>query len=260
MPHGDVLRLDLGRVPYRPVWAFQQALAAAVAAGSGPEALVLLEHEHVYTFGRGGNLAHLLASPEALGSLGAEVVLSDRGGDATYHGPGQIVGYLILSLRRRGIDAHTFVRGVEEIVLRALAGWGIAGERIAGLPGIWVGLRKIAAIGIRVSRGVSYHGFALNITTDLSYFEHIVPCGIQGRGVTSLARELGQAVPLGAVRDALAAACAAVFQVPIRQATPVELARLQELGLALPWLLASAGAEGQPNVEAAAIPGKLYAL
>ncbi|MER3405744.1 MAG: lipoate-protein ligase B, partial [Chloroflexota bacterium] len=225
------------------------------AAGSGPEALVLLEHEPVYTFGRGGNLAHLLASPEVLGSLGAEVVLSDRGGDATYHGPGQIVGYLILSLRQRDIDAHRFVRGVEEIVLRALAGWGIVSERIAGLPGIWVGLRKIAAIGIRVSRGVSYHGFALNVNTDLSYFKHIVPCGIQGRGVTSMARELGQAVPLGAVRQALAAACAAVFEVPIRQPAPAELARLQELGLVPHWLLTSAGTDGY-SVEAASVPGE----
>jgi lipoate-protein ligase B len=239
MLQGEVLRLDFGRVPYRPVWAFQQALAAAVAGGLAPEAFLLLEHEHVYTFGRGGNLAHLLASPEALGSLGADVVLSDRGGDATYHGPGQIVGYLILSLRRRGIDAHRFVRGVEEIILQALAGWGITGERIDGLPGIWVGLHKIAAIGIRVSRGVSYHGFALNVNTDLSYFQHIVPCGIQGRGVTSMQRELGRAVPLEAVRDALAAACATVFTLHLRQPAPPELALLQDLGLAPHWLLPS---------------------
>jgi lipoate-protein ligase B len=224
-------------VSYRPVWAVQQALATAVAADAAPEALLLLEHPHVYTFGRGGHQAHLLTDPALLARLGAEVVHSDRGGDVTYHGPGQLVGYLVLHLRRRGLDAHQFVRGVEAAILQTLAQASVAGERIPGLPGIWVGLGKIAAVGIRVSRGVSFHGFALNVNTDLAYFQHIVPCGIEGRDVTSLEREVGHPVPLRTVRRALAEACAAVFGIEIRHPTGAEVERLVTLGLEPAWLL-----------------------
>ena len=140
-----------------------------------------------------------------------KLVASDRGGDITFHGPGQIVGYAIVDLERRGRDLHRYLRDLESVLLRALAEFGIRGERAEGLTGVWVGDSKVAAIGIRVSRWIAHHGFALNVDTDLSYFDLIVPCGIAGRRVTSMTELTGTAIPRERVQDALARAFAAVF-------------------------------------------------
>jgi lipoyl(octanoyl) transferase len=184
----DVLRL--GTIQYPEALALQHALVERRRAGRADDALLLLEHPHVLTVGvRGdGGRAHIRASARTLEERGIPVCDSGRGGDVTYHGPGQIVGYPIVDLRPDRQDVHRYMRDLEEVLIRALADVGIRGERIEGLTGVWVGGAKVAAIGVRISRWVTSHGFALNVTTDLEYFEHIVPCGIADRGVTSLER------------------------------------------------------------------------
>jgi lipoate-protein ligase B len=176
--------------PYRQAWEEQESIAASVRHG-GPESLVLVEHTPVYTFGRRVRPEHLLVAAQELNLRGAEVVESDRGGDITFHGPGQIVGYPILDLKRRGLGPSDYVRGLEETLIRTLDGFGIVAERSPGRPGVWVGNSKIAALGVRVRGGVTTHGFALNVSTDLSWFDAIVPCGLAGAGVTSMERQVG---------------------------------------------------------------------
>ena len=171
---------SLGRVGYLDGWRLQEAIAARLAAG-GPERLLLLEHDPVYTIGRRGTLEHLTASPSELRSAGASVYRVDRGGDITYHGPGQLVGYPIVSLGDAP-DVVAYVRAIEDGLRAALADFGIASRTIDGKTGVWVTLRderdaKIAAIGVRVSRGVTRHGFALNVDTDLAPFARMIPCG-----------------------------------------------------------------------------------
>lgn len=206
------VRLSIwGRTDYEEAWENQEVLAAAVREGA-EDRLVFVEHPPVYTFGRRVRPENLLAAPEALAERGARVVESDRGGDITFHGPGQVVAYPILSLRRRGIGPNDYVRGLEETLIRALAGFGIDAARSAGRPGVWVGGDKIAAIGVRLRGGVTTHGFALNVTTDLSFFKAIVPCGISGAGVTSIERESRAAPDIEAVHDALLAAFGDVFE------------------------------------------------
>jgi lipoyl(octanoyl) transferase len=168
--------------------------------------------------GRGGHAEHLVASPGALAARGIEFVETDRGGDVTFHGPGQIVGYPIVDLSRRGRDLHRYLRDVEEILIQALAEFGVEAGRAPGLTGVWVGDAKVAAIGIRVSRWVAHHGFALNVETDLSYFDLIVPCGIRGKRVTSMRQLLDRPLEHAAVEEALERAFLAVF-------SPVEEAR-----------------------------------
>ena len=170
----------LGRVGYLEGWRLQEAVATRVAAG-GPERLLLLEHDPVYTIGRRGTLAHLTAAPDDLRSAGASVYRVDRGGDITYHGPGQLVGYPILSLGDAP-DVVAYVRALEDALRATLAEFGIPSRTIAGRTGVWVALpdrrdAKIAAIGVRVSRGVTRHGFALNVDTDLAAFDRMIPCG-----------------------------------------------------------------------------------
>ena len=188
--------IRLGVTPYRAAWAYQEQFAAALRAGHGREALILLEHPHTYTLGRARGADHLLRTPGQYAALGADVIQIDRGGDVTYHGPGQLVGYPVVDLSRRQRDLHLYVRTLEAIVTDALAAWGLRGEVIAGLTGVWVDGEKVAAIGIKAARWVTTHGFALNVDPDLAYFRHIVPCGISGRGVTSVARLLGRRVPM----------------------------------------------------------------
>ena len=185
-----------GVTPYRAAWAYQEQFAAALRAGRGREALILLEHPHTYTLGRARGADHLLRTSEQYAALGADVIQIDRGGDVTYHGPGQLVGYPVVDLSRRQRDLHLYVRTLEAIVTDALAAWGLRGEVIAGLTGVWVDGEKVAAIGIKAARWVTTHGFALNVDPNLAYFRHIVPCGISGRGVTSVARLLGRRVPM----------------------------------------------------------------
>lgn len=211
--------LTLPRTPYLEAWRLQHRLLAARQAGLIPDTLVLVEHPHVYTLGRKAVPEHLLFSAAELAERGVETYWVDRGGDITYHGPGQIVGYVICDLRQRGLDAHGYLRAVEEVLLQALAAYGIAGRRDPEYTGMWVADEKVGAIGVRVSRGVSMHGFALNLNPDLSLFDGIVPCGIRDRGVTSLARVLGDAPETEAVRVVLMTALQRVFGGEARRVT-----------------------------------------
>jgi lipoyl(octanoyl) transferase len=203
--HGGVLTVEhLGTVAYHPTWELQDELASQRRERRMGDRLLLLEHFPVYTIGRGGDEGNLLATPERLRELGAEFVRIDRGGDITFHGPGQLVAYPIVELRDP-LDLRRYVRVLEAAIIDTAAAFGVAGDRVAGLPGIWVeGERKLAAIGVRVKRGVTTHGLALNVNTDLAWFDEMIPCGIPDKSVTSLAREIGNAVPMGEVADELA--------------------------------------------------------
>lgn len=202
---------DLGRIRYGEALDLQRELVIARQQGCGNDTLLLLEHPHVVTMGRNGKSQHVLASAEILARTGIEYYETDRGGDVTYHGPGQLVGYPILDLREWRRDVHAYFSGVEQALIDALAIFGIearrGGER--GYEGVWVGAAKIAAIGIHISRWVTSHGFALNIDTDLSYFRYIVPCGLT-KPVCSL-RTLGCAASREEVMDAVAASFARIF-------------------------------------------------
>jgi lipoyl(octanoyl) transferase len=203
--HGGVLTVDrLGSVPYRPTWELQNELADQRRSRRIGDRLLLLEHFPVYTNGRGGSDTNLLATPDRLRQLGAELVRIDRGGDITFHGPGQIVAYPIVELHDP-LDLRRYVRVLEAAVIETAAAFGVAAGRLEGLPGIWVeGDRKLAAIGVRVRRGVTTHGLALNVNTDLRWFDEMIPCGIPDKGVTSLARQLDHPVPMEEVEDELA--------------------------------------------------------
>jgi lipoyl(octanoyl) transferase len=190
----DVRRL--GRVPYADALALQRSLVEERRAGSIGDTLLLLEHPHVLTLGvRGdGGRGHILASVDALAARGIEVHETGRGGDITYHGPGQLVGYPIIDLNPSRRDVHRYVRDLETVLIRTAADYGIQAGRVEGLTGVWVGDDKLAAIGVRIARWVTSHGFALNVSPNLDHFKLIVPCGIADRGVTSLERLLGHAV------------------------------------------------------------------
>jgi lipoate-protein ligase B len=198
-----------GRVGYAQALAWQRQTADAVRDGREPETLFLLQHPPVVTMGRRATEDHVLFSREDLAARGVEVVETDRGGDVTFHGPGQLVGYPILDLRRRGLGAHTYLRFLEEKLIEVLATYGIRAYRDPQHTGVWTDAGKIAAMGIRVSAGVSLHGFALNANTDLAYFGLIVPCGIEGRAVASMQEILGRPVDLDELMDRIAAAFAA---------------------------------------------------
>lgn len=216
--------VDLGRLDYAEALARQEREVEAVHAGAS-EKLILVEHPPVYTVGRGASDENLRGAPER---LGVPVYRVGRGGDATFHGPGQIVGYPILSLEREGRDVHRYLRRLEEVLIRSLAAFGIEGSRVEGKTGVWVdGRRKIASVGIGVRRWITLHGFALNVSTDLEFFRAIVPCGIEGVEMTSLARECaarGKDVDVEAVRSRLLVEFAEVFSVRlagvVRGATP----------------------------------------
>lgn len=181
---------ELGTLPYSEALDLQRAVARARISGAFEEDLLLLvEHPPVVTLGRSSKNGNLLASPELLASRGVELHEVERGGDVTFHGPGQLVGYPIIDLKRHKQDLHWFLRQVEESLIRALAPLGIAGERNTGFTGVWTGGRKIASIGVHARDWVTWHGFALNITTDLSFFDLIVPCGIPAVEMTSVSRE-----------------------------------------------------------------------
>lgn len=204
---------SLGTVGYEEGVALQARLVEARRLGEIPDTLLLLEHPHVVTLGVKvhRDRTHVVASPEVLAARGVTVHESGRGGDVTYHGPGQLVGYPIFDLNPDRRDLHRYVRDVEEALIRALADFGIAAGRLAGLTGVWVGDAKVAAIGVRISRWVTSHGFALNLTTDLSYFDLIVPCGIADRGVTSMERLLGRPVGRPQVEPVVVGAFCDVF-------------------------------------------------
>jgi lipoyl(octanoyl) transferase len=193
----------LGVVPYAEALALQQVLVADRKAGRVADTLLLLQHPHVLTLGvkTAGAREHILATPDALRMLGVEVFEAGRGGDVTYHGPGQIVGYPILDLKPDRQDVHRYVRDLEEVMIRVCDEFHVRAGRAAGLTGVWVNgangqTEKIGAIGVRISRWVTSHGFAFNVNTDLEFFRLIVPCGISERGVTSLERQIGYAADL----------------------------------------------------------------
>jgi lipoate-protein ligase B len=207
---GWLLDLRGGLVPYAEAWARQRELLGARQAGAVPDILLLLEHAPVVTLGRSAKIEHLLISPEILRGRGIDLFEVERGGDVTYHGPGQLVGYPIVDLRALDEDVVRYMRLLEESLIRTLAVFGIAAGRERGYPGVWVGGAKVAAIGVAVKRRVTMHGFALNVTTDLRAFELINPCGL-GRPVTSMSALLGRPVDMDRVRAAYAEQFAQVF-------------------------------------------------
>jgi lipoyl(octanoyl) transferase len=204
----------LGTIPYGDGLVLQQSLVEERRAGRIPDTLLLLEHPHVITIGvkRAEGHRHIVAPRERLQALGVDVIETGRGGDVTYHGPGQLVAYPIVDLRPDRQDVHRYVRDLETVMIAVCGAHGVEAGRVQGLSGAWVGDRKIGAIGVRISRWITSHGLAFNVTTDLSCFDLIVPCGIADRGVTSLARELGRPVSLGGVADRLVEAFASVFE------------------------------------------------
>jgi lipoyl(octanoyl) transferase len=201
----------LGRLPYAEGLELQARLVDDRVAGRIPDTLLLLEHDPVFTLGRNARQENVLFPADALRARGFDVFETGRGGDVTYHGPGQVVGYPIIDLKPDRQDVHRYVRDLEEVMLRTCADFGVAAARIAGCTGCWVGDEKVGAIGVRLSRWVTSHGFALNVNVDLAPFQLIVPCGIRGKGVTSLRRLLGRELELDAVCERLTQAMLAVF-------------------------------------------------
>lgn len=204
-------RVDLGRRDYLETWALQRRLVELRQEDSVPDVLLFVEHPPTYTLGRSGKREHLLVDPEKPAGLEADFVETDRGGDITFHGPGQVVGYPILDLRRWAADVHAYLRALEEVLILAVGRFGIEAGREAGYTGVWHPEGKLAAIGVRVSRWVTSHGFALNVDTDLDYFSRIVPCGIVGRSVISMASVLEAPVSQERVREELSSCFGSVF-------------------------------------------------
>lgn len=248
--------IHLGRVGYAGAWALQQRLVAARQAGAAPDVLLLCEHPHVLTLGRNGRREHLRVPEAALQPLGVEFHHTNRGGGLTYHGPGQIVGYPILQLGQIRRDVVWYVRQLEEVMIRVTAAWGLAAFRVPGRTGVWASAanctagawapaeEKLGAIGVHISRWVTSHGFAYNVSTDLSYFDLIVPCGIAGSRATSLEKLLGRTVASDEVAPRVVAEFGRALGLEMQTARTKDL---QE------WL---AEAEAQPvgAVGAAAVP------
>jgi lipoyl(octanoyl) transferase len=210
----------LGRVAYGRGLEIQESLVAERQAGRVPDHLLLLEHDPVFTLGRNARQENVLLPAEALRDRGFDVFETGRGGDVTYHGPGQVVGYPVLDLSPDRRDVHRYVRDLEAVMIRTCADYGVEAGRVDGLTGTWVGPDKIGAIGVRIARWVTSHGFAFNVAPDLSAFDLIVPCGIRGRGVTSLERLLGRPVPIDEVMDRLTRHLAAVLERAVTGAGP----------------------------------------
>ena len=217
--------LELPITPYNEAWNLQRKLFQQVVAGEIDDTLILVEHPHVYTLGRATDIANVLLTDEKLAAIGAEKFEIERGGDVTYHGPGQLVGYPILNLSHFKEDLGWYLRALEETIIEVLRSYGIDGFRVPGRTGVWTGPagqeEKICAIGVRASRWCTMHGFAFNVNTDLSYFNHIVPCGISDRGVTSLKKILGREISMQEVRSRFIEAFQRVFEVSLSEASAV---------------------------------------
>ena len=219
---------DLGLKPYQSTWDLQHAIQQKIIDEKRAEqnadfkgqrkhdALLFVEHPHVYTLGKSGNQEHLLRSTLELKEVDAEFVKTNRGGDITYHGPGQIVGYPILDLDRHFTDIHKYLRFLEEVIILVCADFGIKATRIDDLTGVWVNEQKICAMGIRCSRWVTMHGFAFNVNTDLKYFDYIIPCGIRDKKVTSLKSLLGKEIELKMVQEKIAFHFEKIFKAELR--------------------------------------------
>jgi len=210
------VRIDLGFRDYEEVLDLQNRLAQERFEGLIPDLLLTVEHPHTYTLGRASKEEDLLLNPEELKERGIRTFHIARGGRITYHGPGQIVGYPILDLREFGQDVHRYLRALEEVLIRTLGSFGIMADRIAGRTGVWVGRAKIAAIGVGIRRWITFHGFALNVAPDLSYFNGIIPCGIAGCQVTSMSLALGRVVETAQVLAVLANCFAETFGLEMR--------------------------------------------
>ncbi len=219
----------LGRVPYTDAWGLQRELHERVVTEQIPDQLLLLQHPHVYTLGRRGKESDVTATATRLKELGAEVHRVDRGGQATYHGPGQLVGYPIISLRRWGGGPLKYVRALEQVLIATLAELGIDAQSEDRPIGIWVGDAKIAAIGVRISQGVAMHGFALNVCPDLSYFGGLVPCGVPDGGVTSISKLLSKNVEVQEVAPALVRHFGVALGLSMEIGTAEELLRVHGL-------------------------------
>ena len=230
---------DLGSWSYQRAWDFQESIFTEVVERKSsnrklPEeeriathdTLLFVEHPHVYTLGKSGDFGNLLADDERLKSIGAEFYRTNRGGDITYHGPGQLVGYPILDLDEYFTDIHRYLRTLEEVIIATLADYGLSGDRSPGETGVWLDVgtpfaRKICAMGVRASRWVTMHGWAFNLNTDLRYFEYIVPCGIKDKAVTSLQRELGRPIDEVEAKARVVGHFARLFEVDL-VVTPVD--------------------------------------
>ena len=239
MSRRSVRFTELGNWTYQRAWDFQESIFTEVVDRKSanrklPEeeriathdTLLFVEHPHVYTLGKSGDFGNLLADDERLKSIGAEFYRTNRGGDITYHGPGQLVGYPILDLDEHFTDIHRYLRTLEEVIIATLADYGLSGDRSPGETGVWLDVgtpfaRKICAMGVRASRWVTMHGWAFNLNTDLRYFEYIIPCGIKDKAVTSLHRELGRSVDEAEVKERVAAHFARLFDVDL-VATPAD--------------------------------------
>lgn len=214
------LAVPLGTLDYQAACDLQRHLHAQVVDGALPDLLLLLEHPHVYTLGRRGKQSDILVNGEVLSGLGVQTYATDRGGETTYHGPGQLVGYPIVNLRRWGGGVRDYVHTLERTIIGALGEYGIDAHSEGKPTGVWVDDAKIAAIGVRVSRSVTMHGFALNVCADLSFFDHIVPCGMPDVQVTSMAQELGREISVSDVIPVLAQAFGREFGLRMNTALP----------------------------------------
>ena len=219
---------DLGEIAYKEAWNYQDELFQGIidikmsnrkndTSETTPNYFLFVEHPHVYTLGKSGDLSNLLLNEEQLKAKGATFYKSNRGGDITYHGPGQIVGYPIFDLENFFTDIHKYLRFLEEAIILTLADYGLKAERSSGETGVWFDVgtpfaRKICALGVRSSRWVSMHGFALNVNVDLGYFDNIIPCGIKGKAVTSMEAELGKKTPINEVKDKITKHLSDLFQ------------------------------------------------
>ena len=224
-----VIFKDLGQMNYQEAWDYQEGLLkenvkVKLEGGTGDTThyLLLVEHPHVYTLGKNGHMENVLIGEQTMEEKGIQFFRINRGGDITYHGPGQLVGYPILDLEKFYTDIGKYLRNLEEVAIRLLADYGIVADRSAGETGVWIEpdvkgrARKIMAIGVRCSRWITMHGFALNVNTDLSYFGNIVPCGIQDKQVTSIERELARTVPMEEIKERWKTRFAEVFGVEVR--------------------------------------------
>lgn len=205
--------LKTGFLDYQKAWDLQKRLHQARLTGETEDTLVLTEHPHTYTIGKSGRDENLVMEESTLIKQGIKIYRIDRGGDITYHGPGQIVGYPIFDLHNYSLDVHRFLRDLEEVIIQTLAEFDIGAVRIKGLTGVWVDGAKVAAIGIKVSRWITMHGFALNVNTDLSYFGNIIPCGLPDKPVTSMEKLLGRKLNYSKVQDQISNKFSNVFKI-----------------------------------------------
>lgn len=228
----DCLVADINRYDYSKALALQARLVELRQADLIPDTLLLIEHDHTYTAGRRVDATHLLLSEADLARRGIKFFRVDRGGEMTYHGPGQLVGYPIVKIGGLA-RIREYLNGLEEVLIRTAADFGVSAERLTGLPGVWSGSEKLGAIGLRVTRGVTKHGFAINVSTDISYFDGIIPCGLANKGTTSLSRILGARIAMSDVKRSTVNSFATVFDADIATIESDELLKLAAIEWAL---------------------------